>query len=153
LKYQAVGALEKDSVPADAKYPYLGKWTVNVNYFEHFPAQSLYGITATAMDYSYDHILKFDLSASSVIEDGTFEIETQAGVFKTPGWDINNEITGQTANIPQNSTAFDLSGVQKGMITEMTEHGAEISIPDFVLYNSGGYRNLPHSIILEIKNN
>ncbi|MDX9893792.1 MAG: hypothetical protein RB292_05340, partial [Patescibacteria group bacterium] len=38
LKYQAVGALEKDSVPADAKYPYLGKWTVNVNYFEHFPA-------------------------------------------------------------------------------------------------------------------
>ncbi|MBU2542410.1 hypothetical protein KJ785_02520 [Patescibacteria group bacterium] len=149
LKYQAEGNLKKDSVPADAKYPYLGKWTINVNYFEQFPPQSLGGITATKLDFSYDHILEFDLSAESVIKDGTFEIQTKKGEFKTPGWDVNNEITGQTVNIPQNTTSWDVP--QTGMITNMTKNGAKISLPDFVLYNSGGYRDLPHPIILEIK--
>ncbi|MFA5000690.1 MAG: hypothetical protein WC531_00470 [Candidatus Paceibacterota bacterium] len=151
LKYQAEGNLQKNSVPAQAQYPYLGKWTVKVNYFESFPPQGMMGIYATKMDFSYDHILEFDLSDDSVMKDGSFEIATQAGAFKTTGWDINNEITGQTVNVPQNTTSFDLSGKQKGVISEMTADGAKISLPDFVLYNSGGYRNLPHPIILEIK--
>jgi len=149
LRYQAEGILKKDSVPDNAKYSYLGKWTVNVNYLEKFPPQGMLGISATKMDFAYDHVLEFDLSADSVLKDGTFEVETQAGTFKTPGWDINNEITGQTASVPQ--TIANWGVPQKGVIAEMTENGAKISLPDFVLYNSGGYRTLPQPIILEIK--
>jgi hypothetical protein len=151
LKYQAEGSLKKDSVPANAKYAYLGKWAVNVNYMEQFPPQSIGGITATKMDFSYNHVLEFDLSADSVLNDGTFEATTKEGKFETPGWDVNNEITGQTVNIPQTAMPWDVP--QKGVISEMTENGCKISLPDFVLYNSGGYRDLPHPIIFEIKNN
>ncbi|MDI6817248.1 MAG: DUF6055 domain-containing protein [Actinomycetota bacterium] len=149
LRYQAEGSLNKDSVPANAKYQYLGKWKVNVNYLEQFPPQRLYGISASAVDLAYDHVLEFDLSADSVLKDGTFEIKTAKGDFKTPGWEIRNEISGQSVNVPQNATNWDVA--QKGVITEMTENGAKITLPDFVLYNSGGYRDLPHSIVLEIK--
>ncbi len=151
LKYKAEGRLIKDSVPAKAKYPYLGKWEIKVNYFETFPPQGLYGISASKMDFAYDHILEFDLSADSVISDGTFEIKTKNGDFKTPGWDVYNEISGDVVNIPK--TEMDWSVVQKGVITGMTEDGCKISMPEFVLYNSGGYRELPHSIIFEIINN
>lgn len=151
LKYKAEGSLKKDSVPAKTKYSYLGKWTVNVNYLEQFPPQSIGGITATKMDFSYNHVLEFDLSIDSVINDGIFEVTTKEGNFKTPGWDVNNEITGQNVNVTQTAIPWDVP--QKGVISEMTENGCKISLPDFVLYNSGGYRNLPHPIILEIKNN
>ena len=149
LRYQAEGSLEKDSVPANAKYRYLGKWKVNVNYLEQFPPQRLYGISASGMDFAYDHVLEFDLSAASVLKDGTFEVKTTKGNFKTPGWEIHNEITGENTNIPKNTINWDVT--QKGVITEMTEDSAKITLPDFVLYNSGGYRDLPHSIVLEIK--
>jgi hypothetical protein len=149
LRYQAEGSLEKDSVPAEAKYRYMGKWKVNVNYLEQFPPQSLYGISASGMDFAYDHILEFDLSADSVLKDGTFEIKTKKGDFKTPGWEVHNEITGETANVPKTTINWDVA--QKGVIKEMTENGAKITLPDFVLYNSGGYREMPHPIVLEIR--
>ncbi|HCH00190.1 MAG TPA: hypothetical protein DE036_10645 [Actinobacteria bacterium] len=93
--------------------------------------------------------MEFDLSANSVLKDGTFEIKTKKGDFKTPGWEIHNEITGENTNIPKNTISWDVA--QKGVITEMTENGAKITLPDFVLYNSGGYREMPHPIVLEIK--
>ncbi|MFA6215475.1 MAG: hypothetical protein WC768_02830 [Patescibacteria group bacterium] len=149
VKYQAEGELVKDSVPAKAKYVYLGKWKVKIIYREDWPGQTLYGITQTAMYFSYDHTLEFDLSAESVEKDGTFEAVTKEGKFETPGWTIHNEISGQSATIPKNTTLWDVP--QKGVISEMTENGCKISLPEFVLYNSGGYRDLPHPIIFEIK--
>ncbi|MFA5020913.1 MAG: hypothetical protein WC517_02530 [Patescibacteria group bacterium] len=149
LKYQAEGVLKKDSVPDKAQYSYLGKWTVNVNYLEKFPPQGMLGISASKMDFSYDHVLEFDLSADSVLKDGTFEVLTKAGTFETPGWVIHNELSNQSVAVPQTVTNWDVP--QKGLITDLTENGAKISLPDFVLYNSGGYRNLPYPIILEIK--
>ncbi|MFA6227872.1 MAG: hypothetical protein WC668_01665 [Patescibacteria group bacterium] len=151
LKYQAEGGLVKDSVPAAAKYPYLGKWQVKVDYLEQFPPQRVVAITASEMDFAYNHYLEFDLSADSVLKDGTVEVTTKEGKFETPGWEIHNELSGQTATIPKNTTMWDVP--QKGVITEMTADGCKISLPDFVLYNSGGYRSLPHPIVLEIKNN
>ncbi|MBI4734233.1 MAG: hypothetical protein HY779_05405 [Rubrobacteridae bacterium] len=149
LKYQAEGSLDKDSVPAKAKYHYLGKWKVNINYLEQFPPQRVYGLSASQMDYGYDHILEFDLSADSVLKDGTFEVKIKKGSFKTPGWEIKNEISGEKVDIPKNVKDWDVP--QKGVISEMTENSAKISLPNFVLYNSGGYRSLPHPIVLEIK--
>ena len=149
LKYQAEGELVKDSVPDKAKYSYLGKWKVKIDYWEHFPGQSMYGITGSPMDFTYNHYLEFDLSAESVQKDGTFEAKTLEGKFETPGWTITNEYSGQTVNIPQNATPWDVP--KKCVISEMTEDGCKISVPDFVLYNSGGYRDLPHPITFEIK--
>ncbi|MFA5048821.1 MAG: DUF6055 domain-containing protein [Patescibacteria group bacterium] len=151
LKYQTEGELVKDSVPDTAKHPYLGKWKVKVDYLESFPPQGMYGITASRMDFAYNHYLEFDLSAESVLKDGTFSVITKEGKFETPGWTVHNEINNQSVNVPQNKTSWDVP--QKGVISEMTENGCKISLPDFVLYNSGGYRDLPHSIVLEIKNN
>ena len=149
LKYKAEGDLESKSVPNNAKYSYLGKWKVKIDYWEHFPGQSLYGITSSQMDFFYNHYLEFDLSAESVLKDGTFTAVTKEGKFQTPGWTVTNEISGQSVNIPQNATPWDVP--KKGVISEMTENGCKISLPDFVLYNSGGYRDLPHPIVLEIK--
>ena len=151
LKYQAEGELVKDSVPDKAKYPYFGKWKIKVDYLESFPPQGMYGITGSRMDFAYNHYLEFDLSAESVLKDDTFSVVTKEGKFETPGWTVHNEINNQSVNIPQNKTMWDVP--QKGVISEMTENGCKISLPDFVLYNSGGYRDLPHPIILEIKNN
>lgn len=146
LKYKAEGSLSKNSVPADAQYPYMGKWKVNVGYLETFPPQGAFGLTASEMNFSYNHILEFDLST---VQDGTFEVKTSEGNFETPGWDIYNEITGDVTSIPSTETNWDVP--QKGVISEMTDKGCKISLPDFVLYNSGGYRDLPHPIVLEIK--
>lgn len=151
LKYQAEGELAKDSVPAKAKYPYLGKWKVKVDYLEHFPAQRVYSIVSSPMDFSYNHYLEFDLSAESVLKDGTVSVVTKEGKFETPGWTVHNDISNQSVTVPQNKTLWDVP--QKGVISDMTANGCKISLPDFVLYNSGGYRNLPHPIVLEIKNN
>ncbi|MFA5124444.1 MAG: hypothetical protein WC473_01270 [Patescibacteria group bacterium] len=151
LKYQAEGSLIKDSVPASAKYPYLGKWQVKVDYLEQFPPQRVVAITASGMDFAYNHYLEFDLSADSVLQDGIISITTKEGKFETPGWTVHNELSGQTATVPKNTTLWDVP--QKGIVSEMTENGCKISLPDFVLYNSGGYRALPHPIVLEIKNN
>lgn len=151
VKYQAEGELIKDSVPENAKYPYLGKWKIKVIYREEWPAQSVMGITSSAMYYSYDHFLEFDLSAESVLKDGTFVATTKEGKFETPGWTIHNEISNQTASVAQTTKMWDTP--QKGVISEMTENGCKISLPDFVLYNSGGYRDLPNPIVFEIKNN
>jgi len=149
LKYQAEGDLESNSVPDSAKYSYLGKWKVKVDYWEHFPGQSLYGITSSPMDFKYNHYLEFDLSSETVLQDGTFEIITTEGKFETPGWTVTNEYSGQSVNIPPNTTLWDVP--KKGVVSEMTEGGCRISLPDFVLYNSGGYRDLPQPIVLEIK--
>ncbi|MFA6593761.1 MAG: hypothetical protein WCT16_00740 [Candidatus Buchananbacteria bacterium] len=151
VKYFAEGELVSGSVPAKAKYSYLGKWKVKVNYREDWPGQSVYGISQTPMYFSYDHTLEFDLTAESVSKDGTFEAVANEGKFETPGWTIHNEISGQSVNIPQNATSWGVP--MKGVISEMTENGCKISLPDFVLYNSGGYRDLPHPIVFEIKNN
>jgi hypothetical protein len=150
LKYQAEGELIKNSVPSNARYSYLGKWKVKVDYLEHFPAQTVYSIVSSQMDFGYNHYLEFDLTAESVLKDGAFQAITKEGKFQTPGWVIHNEINGQSVAIPQNTMTWDVP--QKGVITEMTENGCKISLPSFVLYNSGGYRNLPHPIIFEIKN-
>lgn len=149
LRYQAEGELIRDSVPAKAKYPYLGKWKVKVDYLEHFPAQRVYATVSSQMDFSYNHYLEFDLSAESVLKDGTVSVTTKEGKFETPGWTVHNEISNQSVTVPQNKTIWDVP--QKGVISEMTENGCKISLPDFVLYNSGGYRDLPHPIVLEIK--
>ena len=149
LKYQAEGELVKNSVPASANFAYLGKWKVKVNYLEKFPPQRVMWSVASKVDLAYDHLLEFDLSAESVLKDGTFEANTAQGNFQTPGWSVTNEINGATVAIPQNVTAWDVK--QKGVISEMTEDGCKISLPEFVLYNSGGYRNLPHPIVFEIK--
>lgn len=149
--YSADGSMEKSTVKDEAPYAYLGKWKIEVKYAETWPPQGMGGITSSVLDFSYDHVLEFDLSADSVLTDGTFAIQTEAGDFKTPGWDIYNEISGDTVNIPSNTTGWDLSNQQTGVISDMTENGAKISIPEFVLYNSGGYRDLPHPIVLEIK--
>jgi hypothetical protein len=151
IKYRAEGTLVKNSVPAGAKYPYLGKWQIKVFYQEHWPGQSAYGIAGSDMDFSFHHSLEFDLSAESIVKDGTFTAVTKEGKFETPGWVIHNEISNQNTVVPSNATMWDVP--QKGIITEMTENGCKISLPDFVLYNSGGYRDLPHPIILEIKTN
>ncbi|MCX6722933.1 MAG: hypothetical protein NT094_02575, partial [Candidatus Staskawiczbacteria bacterium] len=150
LKYKAEGELVKDSVPDKAKYPYLGKWKVKVDYLEHFPAQTVYSITSSQMDFGYNHYLEFDLTSESVLKDGTFQAVTKEGKFETPGWTVHNEISGESATIPKNNTMWDVP--QKATITEMTENGCKISLPGFVLYNSGGYRDLPHPIVFEIKN-
>lgn len=150
LKYQAEGELIKDSVPNKAKYPYLGKWKVKIDYLEHFPAQTVYGIVSSQMDFGYNHYLEFDLTADSVLKDGTFEAVTKEGKFQTPGWDVTNLVSGESVNIPQNTTMWDVP--QKGLILDMTENGCKVSLPNFVLYNSGGYRDLPHPIVFQIKN-
>ncbi|MFA6255197.1 MAG: hypothetical protein WC675_04195 [Patescibacteria group bacterium] len=149
VKYQAEGELVKDSVPAKAKYAYLGKWKVKVIYREDWPSQTVMFITSSGMYFSYDHYLEFDLSAESVEKDGTFEAITKEGKFETPGWTVTNQISGESVTIPENTTPWDVP--KKGVISEMTEDGCKISLPDFVLYNSGGYRDLPHPIIFEIK--
>lgn len=149
IKYQAEGELLKDSVPSNAQYAYLGKWKVKVTYREDWPGQRLYSITQTPMYFAYDHYLEFDLSTESVIKDGTFAVTTKESKFETPGWTIHNEILDQSVTVPQNTTPWDVP--QKGVISEMTKNGCKISLPEFVLYNSGGYRNLPHSIVFEIK--
>ena len=149
VKYQAEGELVKDSVPAKAKYAYLGKWKVKIIYREDWPSQTVMFITSSGMYFSYDHYLEFDLSAESVMKDGTFEAMTKEGKFETPGWTIHNEISGESVTVPENTTPWDVP--KKGVISEMTEDGCKISLPDFVLYNSGGYRDLPHPIIFEIK--
>ncbi len=149
VRYQAEGELVKDSVPPNAKYAYLGKWKVKVTYREDWPSQTALFITSSAMYFTYDHYLEFDLSAESVMKDGTFEAVTKEGKFETPGFTIHNEISGESATVPQNNTSWDVP--KKGTISEMTENGCKISLPDFVLYNSGGYRDLPHPIIFEIK--
>ena len=41
VKYLAQGELIKNSVPANAKYSYLGKWQVKVNYMENWPNNCL----------------------------------------------------------------------------------------------------------------
>jgi len=149
VKYQAEGELVKDSVPANAKYAYLGKWRVKVTYREDWPSQTAMFITSSAMYFSYDHYLEFDLSAESVMKDGTFEAVTKEGKFETPGFTIHNEISNESVTVPQNATSWDVP--KKGVVSEMTENGCKISLPDFVLYNSGGYRDLPHPIVFEIK--
>ncbi|MDQ7814679.1 MAG: hypothetical protein RDU25_02680 [Patescibacteria group bacterium] len=149
VKYRAEGELIKDSVPAGAKYPYLGKWRVKVDYLEHWPGQRVYNISQTAMDFAYNHFVEFDLSVESVLKDGTFVGTTKEGKFETPGWTIHNEISGQDTTVPQNKTMWDVP--QKGVISDMTESGCKISFPDFVLYNSGGYRDLPHPIVFQIR--
>jgi hypothetical protein len=149
VKYKAEGELIKDSVPRGAKYSYLGKWKVKVIYREDWPGQTVMFITHTPMYFSYDHYLEFDLSAESVMKDGTFEAITKEGKFETPGWIIHNEISGDSVTVPKNDASWNVP--KKGVITEMTENGCKISLPDFVLYNSGGYRDLPHPIIFEIK--
>ncbi|MFA6410003.1 MAG: hypothetical protein WCW26_00290 [Candidatus Buchananbacteria bacterium] len=149
LKYQAEGELVKDSVPNKAKYSYLGKWQIRVDYWEHFPGQTVYGISSSAMDFAYNHYLEFDLNSDSVFKDGTVQVTTKEGKFETPGWTITNQISGESVNIPKNNQLWAVP--QKGVISEMTENGCKISLPDFVLYNSGGYRDLPHPIIFEIK--
>lgn len=151
IQYQAEGELIKDSVPENAKYPYLGKWKIKIIYREEWPAQTVMGITSSAMYFSYDHYLEFDLSAESVLKDNTFVATTKEGKFETPGWTIHNEITNQTATIPKDTKMWDVP--QNGVISEMTENGCKISLPDFVLYNSGGYRDLPNPIEFQIKDN
>ncbi|MFH1789682.1 MAG: hypothetical protein ABH832_01290 [bacterium] len=136
----------------NAKYPYLGKWKVAVKYVEHWPSQTMMGMTASKMDFQYDHFLEFDLGVDTVAKDGNFTVQTEKGDFKTPGWQIVNHITGDITTIPANLTAWDLSSKQeKGVIYDMSEAGAKIKLPEFVLHNSGGYRSLEHPIILEIK--
>jgi hypothetical protein len=72
----------------------LGKWTVNVIIFETLrPCPEPNEYYSHGMDFSYDHVWNLDLSVPQWWKTGLFEIETQAGVFKTRGWDINNEIT------------------------------------------------------------
>jgi len=149
IKYQAEGSLEKDSVPAGAKYSYLGKWKVKVIYRENWPGYRVYSSTVSPMNFSYDHTLEFDLSAESVEKDGTFSATTTEAKFETPGWTVTEETHGGSVTIPQNTTPWDVP--QTGVIYDMTEDGAKLKFPDFVLYNSGGYRDLPHPIILEIK--
>ena len=151
LKYKAEGELVKDSVPANAKYSYLGKWRIKIDYLEHFPAQRIMSTVSSQMDFAYNHYLEFDLTTDSVLKDGTFEASTKEGKFETPGWTVTEEIRGGSVTVPKNTTMWDVP--QKGVISNMTENGCKISLPDFVLYNSGGYRNLPHPIIFEIKNN
>lgn len=146
LDYEAKGVLEKDSVPDNAKYPYMGKWKVEVSYLETFPSQSLGGITVEGMEWTYDHVLEFDLSK---VEDDSFEINLLGGDFHTGDMDIYNEISGLTNVVPETTVSWDIS--QKGLISEMSEEGCKINLPEFVLYNSGGYRDLPYPITLEIK--
>lgn len=149
VKYLAQGELVSGSVPAKAKYAYLGKWRVKVNYMENWPAQTMMGIAQSPMNFGYDHTIEFDLSAASVLKDGIISAVTKEAKFETPGWVIHNQISGESTTVPQ--TATDWSVPQKGIVSDVSETGCKISFPDFVLYNSGPYRGLPHPIVFEIK--
>jgi hypothetical protein len=139
----------------NAKYGYITNWQVYYTYDELWDQISLdLGIMGTCIfsknNIQYKAMLEFDLGQAD--KDGYFNVSVKSPTANIDSLDMVCKGSYGTQTIPVGAFSKQYaSAFTKGLITNMTTEGADITFPSSYIYNSGDFKTVEKSIVLKIK--